>query len=199
MLNVYLLRHGQTPYNADGNRYCGRTDIGLTDMGIEQATTVSNLLAGKPIEAVYSSPLYRAFKTAELAWPGKMVRIDDRLIEVDFGAWEGKTKVEFFEEDPASWLTWMDNPLLARAGRTGESGKEVIERLDAFYNEMLNKYANETIMVVGHNGTNRLYMAYKLGMELKHYRRIFQENSSITMFALDDQGEFSLLKLNSRK
>jgi alpha-ribazole phosphatase/probable phosphoglycerate mutase len=51
--------------------------------------------------------------------------------------------------------------------------------------------------VVGHNGINRLYMAYKLGMELKNYRRIFQENSAITFFELDDAGEITLKKLNA--
>ncbi len=40
MLNVYLLRHGQTQYNAEGNKYCGRTDIPLTDKGIGQAELV---------------------------------------------------------------------------------------------------------------------------------------------------------------
>lgn len=198
MLEVYLLRHGETPYNADGNRYCGRTDIGLTEKGIQQATAVSSQLAGKTIDAVYSSPLYRAHKTAEIASKSRMVNIDNRLIEVDFGIWEGKTKNEFFTEDPESWNTWMENPLLAKAGRTGETGKEIVERVDAFFNEMLVRHANGTILVVGHNGINRLYMAYKLGIVLKNYRRIVQENSSVTMFTLDDKGEFSLVKLNAR-
>ena len=62
---------------------------------------------------------------------------------------------------------------------------------------MLEKHPDGTILVVGHNGINRLFMAYKLGMELKNYRRIVQENSSITMFELDNNGEFSLKKLNA--
>ena len=49
----------------------------------------------------------------------------------------------------------------------------------------------------GHNGTNRLYMAYKLGMPLSNYRRLFQENSAITLFELDDNGQFTLKKLNA--
>ncbi len=71
----------------------------------------------------------------------------------------------------------------------GETGKQVIERVDAFYNEMLCKHVNQTILVVGHNGINRLYLAFKLGMPIKNYRRIFQENSAITFFQLNALGE----------
>jgi broad specificity phosphatase PhoE len=196
MLSVYLLRHGETSYNADGNRYCGRTDIGLTAKGIKQAESVYQRLRGVEIDAVYSSPLQRAQVTAKIA-TGKQVQPDARIIEVDFGDWEGKTKEEFVAENPQSWEDWAQNPATARAGITGESGNDIVKRVDAFYTEILKKHAGETIVVVGHNGINRLYMAYKLGMELKHYRRIFQENSAITFFELDDKGEMTLKKLNA--
>jgi broad specificity phosphatase PhoE len=197
MLSVYLLRHGETTYNADGNRYCGRTDASLTSKGVKQAENVYNQLKDENFNAVYSSPLSRAYLTARIATGSREVQTDGRIIEVDFGNWEGKTKEEFIAEDPSLWDAWMHNPENVRAGGTGETGMEVIERVNAFFNEMLQKHANETIVVVGHNGINRLYMAYKLGMELKNYRRIFQENSAITFFELDDAGEITLKKLNA--
>lgn len=197
MLNVYLLRHGETQYNADGNRYCGRTDIDLTAKGISQAETVYQQLKDKHIDAVYSSPLNRARYTAEIATGNSQVTTDERIIEVDFGMWEGKTKEEFIAEDPSLWEAWMTHPETAKAGGTGETAGQVVERVDSFFNELLKKHANETIVVVGHNGINRLYMAFKLGMELKNYRRIFQENSAITFFELDDNGEILLKKLNA--
>lgn len=198
MLNVYLLRHGETAYNADGNRYCGRTDISLTEKGLAQAKEIAAQLEGKKIDAVYSSPLQRAKITAEIACNGH-VEIDARLIEIDFGSWEGKTKEEFILENSNSWNQWMLDPEHAQAGLSGESGKQVIERVNSFYKEMLTKHPNGTILVVGHNGINRLYMAYKLGMPLKNYRKIVQENSSITQFELDGDGAFSLKKLNSSR
>src|SRR6201986_1369312 len=127
MLSVYLLRHGQTPYNADGNRYCGRTDIELTDKGLAQAETVARRLNGISLDAVYSSPLYRARRTAELASGREKVQTDQRPIEVDFGEWEHKTMQEFVAEDPASWDKWIGDPEHHRAGNTGESGAEVIK------------------------------------------------------------------------
>jgi alpha-ribazole phosphatase/probable phosphoglycerate mutase len=197
MLSVYLLRHGQTPYNADSNRYCGRTDIALTEKGVQQAEAVHRRLQGIRLDAVYSSPLVRARRTAELAAGGEKVQTDERLIEIDFGGWENKTMEEFVAEDPGSWARWIGDPAHNRAGDTGESGGEIIKRLDDFFYEMLTRHAGQTILVAGHNGINRFYMAYKLGMPLKYYRRLFQENSAITLFELDDNGEFTLKKLNA--
>ncbi|MEJ7692284.1 histidine phosphatase family protein [Daejeonella sp.] len=197
MLKVYLLRHGETQYNADGNRYCGRTDINLTEKGLKQAETVHKQLKGLDMDAIYSSPLQRAKITAQVASGSDDVQTDERLIEVDFGAWEGKTKEEFIAEDLKIWESWMLDPANSRAGRTGERADDVVKRVDAFYKDMYEKHPSGTIMVVGHNGINRLYMAYKLGMPLKYYRRIVQENSSLTLFSLDEQGEFSLMKLNA--
>jgi broad specificity phosphatase PhoE len=196
MLKVYLLRHGETQYNADGNRYCGRTDISLTEKGLKQAASVNKQIGDMTFDAIYSSPLERARHTAEIATGGKVVHTDKRLIEVDFGNWEGKTKEEFIAESASQWNDWMNDPTVARAGGTGESAGEVVERVDSFYNEVLQKHPSGTILVVGHNGINRLYMAHKLGMPLKNYRRIVQENSSVTMFQLDQSGEFMLEKLN---
>jgi len=196
MLSVYLLRHGETSYNADGNRYCGRTDIELTAKGVKQAEMIKSQLAEIKIDAVYSSPLIRAKHTAQLA-TGRDVIPDERLIEVDFGDWENKTKDEFIIENPDLWYKWMMDPGNTRAGGTGENGNAVVKRVNDFYDEMLTKHPDGTIVVVGHNGINRLFLAYKLGMPLKNYRSIFQENSAITLFELDEKGEITLKKLNA--
>lgn len=198
MLQVYLLRHGETSYNADNNRYCGQTDIELTDKGMQQAAMVRQQLAGMQFNGLYSSPLKRAFNTAKIASGSQYVITDERLTELNFGVWEGKTKEEFFKEDPAAWEAWMNDPYHTKAGKTGDTGKSVVERVDDFYNEMLKKHSGGKILVVGHNGLNRLYLAYKLGMDLKNYRRIVQENSSITLFELDADGGLTLKLLNSK-
>jgi alpha-ribazole phosphatase/probable phosphoglycerate mutase len=197
MLKVILLRHGETPYNADGNRYCGRTDIGLTEKGLAQAQTVFTALKDVHIDAVYASPLVRARKTAEIASGNRTVVIDERIIEADFGLWEGKTKEEFIAENPELWQQWMKDPGITRAGGIGETGGKIVKRVNDFFEEMNVRHNNQTIIVVAHNGINRLYMAFKLGMPLSYYRRIEQENSSITLFELDDENVFTLKKLNA--
>lgn len=196
-MKVYLLRHGETQYNADGNRYCGRTDIPLTHKGLHQAALVAEQLNGIKLDAVYSSPLERAAHTARIASGRPDIIIDRRLIEVDFGTWEGQTRQEFVSADPASWEEWNNDPSTARAGGTGETGLEVVQRVNEFYTEISSAHADETVMVVGHNGINRLFLAYKLGMPLRNYRQIVQENSALTLIEFDLVGTLTLMKLNS--
>jgi alpha-ribazole phosphatase/probable phosphoglycerate mutase len=196
MLTIYLLRHGQTAYNADNNRYCGRTDIPLTEKGIQQAELVRAQLTGIDFDGVYASPLQRAANTAKLA-SGREVTTDQRLIEVDFGQWEHKTQAEFVAENASLWNNWDNDPAITRAGGTGETGLEVVTRVDAFFTELQQKHSSGNFLVVAHNGVNRLFMAYKLGMPLKNYRQLVQQNSAITRFTLDEQGVFTLEYLNT--
>lgn len=197
LLKVYLLRHGQTAWNADNNRYCGRTDIPLTEKGLAQAAAVKDQLEGVHLDAVYASPLQRASKTAQIA-SGRAVTTDERLIEVDFGQWEYKTREEFVAENAGAWQSWDADPTNVKAGISGETGSEIVKRVDDFFNEMYQRHAGQSILVAAHNGVNRLYMAYKLGMPLRNYRQIVQHNSAITFFTLDAKGVFTLEYLNTK-
>jgi len=198
MLKVYLLRHGETTYNADGNRYCGRTDAPLTEKGMRQAEEVGRLLKHIPLDGIYCSPLNRAYETARIASGGGNVEKVNRLIEADFGNWEGKTREEFIAEDPGLWKQWCDNPGATKAGGTGETALEVAERVEDFFLEIKEKHPSGNILVVAHNGVIRFFLARQLGMDLKYYRRIVQENSSLTLIGLGGNEGFSLIKLNSK-
>ena len=197
MITVFLLRHGETAWNADNNRYCGRTDIPLTEKGIKQAEDVANQLKGMQLDGVYSSPLQRALNTAHII-TGKKPVTDDRLIEADFGQWEKKTKEEFIAENEQLWINWITNPATAKAGGTGETGMDVVRRVDDFFKQLLAEKKSGTYLVAAHNGVNRLYMSYKLGMPLKNYRQLLQLNSAITQFTLDEDGVFTLEMLNGK-
>lgn len=196
-LNIFLLRHGQTAWNADNNRYCGRSDISLTPKGIQQAEAVRDQLKDISFNGVYSSPLARAYKTAVIAG-GLPVTKDERLIEADFGHWEKKTKEEFIAEDPQLWHNWMDDPAHHRAGGSGETGQEIVTRMDDFFRELLLKHPTGNILVAAHNGVNRLFLAHKLGMPLKNYRMLVQDNASVTVFNLSAHEPFILQHLNTK-
>ncbi|HWJ30016.1 MAG TPA: histidine phosphatase family protein [Flavisolibacter sp.] len=198
MLNVYLLRHGETPWNADNNRYCGRTDLPLTEKGTQQAQAAALMLKNLSFKAVYSSPLQRAFNTATIAANGQAVIKDDRLIEADFGNWEGKAKEQFIPENEALWESWCKDPLQTKAGASGETAKDVVERVDDFFNSILQQHRSGNVMVVAHNAVNRFYLAYKLGMPLQNYRKLYLDNSSISLFQLNGEGALTLIHLNSK-
>ena len=197
MLNIYLIRHGETAWNADNNRYTGRTDLPLTEKGWQQAEALRQQLNKINIDAVYSSPLQRAYTTAQIATGVDPIK-DDRLVEIDWGMWEGKTKEAFTAEDPALWNDWMRDPGKARAGGTGENGSDVVKRVDDFFASFYQRHKAGNYLIAAHNGVNRFYLAHQLGMPLKNYRRFFQENSALTMFTIEEDGSFVLKCLNSR-
>lgn len=95
---IYLLRHGQTEFNAAG-RYQGRLDSPLTPRGLAQAQQMGAALAALVEPAgvvIMASPLGRALRTAQIvgASLGRSVTTDPRLIEVGLGEWEGRTAAE---------------------------------------------------------------------------------------------------------
>ncbi|MET0244141.1 MAG: histidine phosphatase family protein [Flavitalea sp.] len=203
MLTIYLLRHGQTFWNAENNRYCGRSDIGLTELGYLQAEEARKQLEGLKFEAIYCSPLQRAFITATIASGASKddtitIIKDERLIESDFGSWEGKTKDEFVAENEQLWINWMADPAVAPAGGTGETATDVLLRVNDFYKSLQSKHMDGNILIVAHNNVNRFFMAQKLGMPLRNYRQLIQHNSAVTCFTLDIDGLLTLEYLNSR-
>jgi len=197
MLNIYLIRHGETAWNADNNRYCGRTDIPLTEKGLKQADILRQQLLSITWDGAFSSPLQRAFITAQIASGATVVK-DERLIEADFGKWEQKTKEEFVAENAQLWHNWMNDPASNRAGGTGETATEIVQRVDAFFQSLQQQYQSGNFLVAAHNGVNRLYLAHRLGMPLRNYRMFFMENAAATMFTLEPDGSFVLRNLNSK-
>lgn len=87
---IYIIRHGQTELN---NRQAlqGRSDHPLNEQGVAQAKAAATMLREKGIvfDRVFSSPMVRAVQTARIVAPGVLVETDERLIEMDYGPYEG--------------------------------------------------------------------------------------------------------------
>src|SRR6478735_9231229 len=95
MQTVYLARHGNTEWNAQG-RWQGQLDSPLTALGRAQAAAVANLVVGEPVDAVFCSPIGRAFVTAQVSAErlGLPLTPLDELAEVHHGAMAGMTRDE---------------------------------------------------------------------------------------------------------
>ena len=102
MDEVWLVRHGETEWSAS-LRHTGRTDVPLTAAGEERAHGLRAVLADHPFALVLTSPRQRARRTAELAgFPD--AEVDDRLAEIDYGEYEGRTTAEIQEERPGWFI-----------------------------------------------------------------------------------------------
>ena len=119
---LVLVRHGETEWSKSG-RHTGRTDIPLTDRGREQAERLGLALRGRTFSRVLSSPLARALDTCRLAGFGDRVAVMDDLREWDYGAYEGRTRVEIAAEIPG-WTVWT-HPIVG-----GESLDDLGRRAD---------------------------------------------------------------------
>src|ERR1700689_5961222 len=106
-----LLRHGQTPMSVQ-KRYAGRSDIPLTEVGLQQAAAAAKRLASAGIDVIVASPLLRAGQTAGevAAATGAPGGTEDGFRETDFGAWEGLTFAEVRERWPAEVSAWLADP-----------------------------------------------------------------------------------------
>ncbi|MBA4063955.1 MAG: histidine phosphatase family protein [Isosphaera sp.] len=117
---VYLARHGETEWSRNG-RHTGRTDLLLTPAGEEDGRRLGQRLAGVTFSRVFSSPLGRARRTAELA--GFAPELDPDLLEWDYGTNEGKTGAEIRAANPG-WLLFRDGC------PGGESPADIAARVD---------------------------------------------------------------------
>jgi broad specificity phosphatase PhoE len=164
MSELILLRHGQTEWSRDG-RHTGRTDLPLTDVGEDQARAAAKLLAGMTFGAVYSSPLTRAVRTAELAGLTGVIE-DPDLLEWDYGGYEGVTSDQIHQDRPG-WYLWDDGIIPGDASHPGETIEQVCARVDrvlARVRPVLAGGEGRDVCVVAHGHVLRILCARWLGL-----------------------------------
>lgn len=197
MTELLLVRHAETIWHRE-NRYAGRTNVALTDLGHEQADRLGRWAATAAIDAVWTSPLGRCRFTAAptVALTNCPEHVDDRLIELDFGPLEGKTKSEAHALFAQAMQAYLHDPVTNRFPG-GESPEVAADRALACLQDIAVAYPKQRVMVVGHSTLTRLALCRALGIELSHYRKRFPVllNCAVTQFRLRD-GEASLVALN---
>ncbi|WP_104482773.1 bifunctional RNase H/acid phosphatase [Actinokineospora auranticolor] len=195
---ILLLRHGQTEMSVD-RRYSGRGDVPLTDHGQAQAEAAARRIAKLDgIDAdtpILASPLSRATSTAAAvaAATGGRVRVDDALIETDFGSWEGLTFAQAVERDPELHARWLADTSVPPPG--GESFDRVHERVRAFRDELVGAYPERTVLVVSHVTPIKalLRLGLDVGPSLLYRLHLDLASLSIVEFYPDDNASVRLV------
>ncbi|OKK03581.1 phosphoglycerate mutase [Streptomyces sp. CB03234] len=199
MTDFVLVRHGETEWHAE-NRYAGRTDVPLTELGHKQAATLGAWAAGQHLDAVLCSPLSRARLTAEPAATalGLTPRVDERLYEVDFGRGDGLTRGEMAEEFPDALAAFLTDPVTHHLPG-GEDPAAAAERAIACLEEVARELPDGRVLVVAHSTLVRLVLCELLGIPLARYRQVFPalENGALTELRLLPGRQASLLRLNA--
>lgn len=159
---ITLARHGETAWSLSG-QHTGLTDLPLTDRGVANAKALGERLRGISVAKVFTSPLQRAHKTAELAGFGAVAEVDRDLVEWDYGKYEGLTTPQIRAERPG-WELFHD----------GCPGGETLEQVSARADRVIAKVravkGNVLIFSSGH--ILRVFAARWLGADpglIGHY------------------------------
>ena len=144
---LYFIRHGQTDMNTQ-MRMQGRSEHPLNETGIAQAAEAAERFEGMgvKIDKVYSSPLSRAVHTAEIIAPDADITIDERLIEIDCGPYEGMDFTDPAPEVMAFFMDFVNVP----APEGMEPLHEIVERLGSFLEDIKEEAAESNILVSTH-------------------------------------------------
>lgn len=184
---LILVRHGQTDWNVNG-RYMGWTDEALNEEGLRQAERLAQRIDQWPISAVFSSPLRRAVKTAEIAAGPHSIAVQtiEELGEMRIGAWEGMYAGDIAARYPELWKTWRTNPGDFRMPG-GESLGEVRRRAIGAFDRIMDTSEGKMVLAVTHDVVVRLLVAHCLGVSADIYRRLEVGNASITVIERDGE------------
>lgn len=191
---LYLVRHGQSTYNAQG-RIQGQSDSSLSALGQKQALAVARAMAGLPIEALYASPLRRAFQTAEPLSEalGLAIRTDAQLKEVNAGIFEGCLREDVEKEYPNELARWRSGEVDYQLPG-GESRRDLIRRgREAFESLFTSGYRQ--VAVVAHGGLLLAAMKAVLGIA-SNEPPLAMENASISQLAWLDGDKVELVSFD---
>lgn len=186
MATFLLIRHAA---HADvGHRLSGRLPgLQLGETGRAQATALAERLAHERVDAVLSSPLERTVQTAEAiaGRHGLAVGIADALIEIDFGAWTGRTFAEL--DGQPLWSTWN----VARGGAQAPGGERMAEaqaRIVAYLEARAERTPDDTVAIVTHCDMIRAAVCHVLGIPLDHLLRLAVDPASVTRVTMGRHG-----------
>lgn len=156
---IVFARHGQTDVNASG-RLQGRLDPPLTELGRDQARRIAQALRADALARVVTSPLRRARETAEIITEGLGIDapvVDERLVELDYGAWDGRAVRDVTGQE---WARWRADPDFAPPG--GESLATLRARTVALCEELLT--VDEAVCCVSHVSPIKAAVTWALGV-----------------------------------
>lgn len=196
---LFLIRHAATPANLQkpAKLQGCRTNPDLHPIGVRQAAATRDFLAIQPIDFVYSSPLRRALRTAEIiAEPHGLNPVGvEALTECDVGAWEGRSWEEIKRDEPEHYARYHADPA-AHGYRGGENFREVHDRAARAIDEIMTRHAGSTVVVVSHHIVNRTYLAGVLGLGPARARVVSLENCGISVVHRDP-GKTTVATLNA--
>jgi len=194
MTTIMLIRHGDTDWNVE-EIFRGRADVELNQTGIAQAQALASHLESVPMEAVYSSPLKRALKTAQIIASSNKISVipSQELIDIDYGKWQGLPSRVVKDQYKTLYEEWLKKPHLVEIPG-GETLKDVRKRTLRLINQIVTRHEG-TVAAISHRVVHKVIICTLLGLGISHFWNIKLDTCGITTFVYKD-GIFILEKHN---
>ncbi|MEO1400202.1 MAG: histidine phosphatase family protein [Cyanobacteria bacterium J06635_1] len=193
---IIVVRHGESTFNVKRIIQGHHDESTLTQSGEQQARQVGELLSGISFDAIYSSPLKRARRTAELIIETLRtqrpqtpdLQTKDTLKEISLPLWEAMSFADVEAQYPDEYYAWRHQPkALKMQIPDGASSREfypvraIWEQAEAFWQALLSKHPNQTILVVAHSAINRALIGSAIGLGPEALNRLYQANCGISV------------------
>lgn len=193
---IIFLRHGQAENNIK-RLLAGRTPgVNLTPKGIDQAERIAKFLKPFNISTIYTSPIERAVKTAEIVAKHNSLdyNLDERLIELDMGKFTGMDYDTIFEKHGNVFLKFYDGELeIAHNGV--ETFAQVKNRVLSMLDHVLNAHNDENVLLVTHMDPIKAAISTIMNLDANSLFELIIENASITVIK-EHQRKLSLSAIN---
>jgi len=186
-----FMRHGETAWNREG-RVMGRQPVDLDEGGRAQVELAVPLARKLEPELIISSPLARAVQSAEIiarGLGGIEILTDERLEEVRYGAWEGKTYYQLVKEE--SYINYRKAPLESLTPG-GETIRQVQQRGVAAVDAAITQHRGKRVLFVSHGDIIRTVLCHYMRLDLKHFHRLRVDNA--TFFGVEISDDFAEVK-----
>lgn len=190
MTTVYIVRHAE----AEGNKnktFQGRTDCNVTEKGYRQLDALAEKFKDIKIDKLYSSPLIRTVETAKAVnkYHNLPINIDENVIEIDGGVFEGQKWDEVPKMYPEAHNLWVNEPHNFKV-EASESMKDVYNRMKKAITSIASKNKDKTVAVVSHGCSIRNFLCYANKMPLDQIITLgWADNTSISKIEFDDELE----------
>lgn len=190
-MELILIRHGSTLWNEEG-RIQGLTDIDLSDSGLDQARQLALSLKDYPVHSIYSSPLIRAWKTAEIInqYHHAPLHPASDLTEMNHGDFEGLSVQELMTRNKDFLRKWIADPGSVRMPH-GESFMELQARAWKVIEGII--ASHENVIVVSHNFTIAALLCRIKNIPLTEFRSVCVDPASKTIVSF--QGGSAAIEL----
>jgi len=177
MTEIYLIRHGETEWSASG-QHTSFTDISLTPEGQVQAQRLAERLKTIPLNAIYVSPLKRALQTCAIAGYAGEAIVEPRLVECNYGAYEGITSKEIHKHKPL-WNLFID-------GSPGGESPEAIQHRAQAVVESMQKIPGP-IALFSHGHFLRAIAVSYLGLPIATARHLLLSPASLCLLSKENE------------